>query len=181
MNTRDYQKEIEIRLGNIFGVEMVKSEWDSVVHDGHIANHKSIYAPRHDIAVGPFNSSMDIDIGGDKTWQMRKHPFTKELIDKQLSHRDVLEKVWNKHSRCFLAIEIDFSGSSKHLMGSIINSTVSGSIGIIITKEEKKKKTERICNYIMRLEGLGALEVNMLRNLIVFEDKEFLELLKKFE
>lgn len=181
MNANEYQNKIADILRNIFGNDLVKTEWDSVTCDGHTANHTKIYAPRHDIAIGPFNSYADLDIGIDRTWNMRKHPFTKELINKELKHREVLDKVWNKYSRCFLAIEIEFSGSSKHTMGSIINAVVSGSIGIIITTEERMKKVNRIYKYVLRLENLGNLEINVLRNLIIFNDKQFLELLNKFD
>ena len=180
LNANEYQNKIADILRNMFGNDLVKIEWDSVAYDGHTTNHTKIYAPRHDIAIGPFNSYADLDIGIDRTRNMRKHPFTKELINKELKHREVLDKVWNKYSRCFLAIEIEFSGSSKHIMGSIINAVVSGSIGIIIARENKLEKVNRIYKYILRLDNIGNLKINVLRNLIVFEENQFLELLNLF-
>lgn len=181
MVAKKYQQKITRALKNIFGEDLVKAEWDSVQYDGHTANHKIVYAPRLDIAVGPFNSYADLDIGIDNTRQMQSHPFTKKLIKEELQHREKLNKVWNSISRCFLAIEIEFNGSSKHILGDIINASVSGSIGMVIVNKNNVEKAKRLCGYIMRLENLGRLEINALRNLIIFEEKEFLNFLSEFK
>lgn len=178
VNSKEYQTKLAGILRDIFGKEVVKTEWDSVRYDGHTGNHSQIYAPRHDIAVGPFNSYMNLDIGDDKTKAMQSHPFTKKLVKCILSQRETIDKVWNSFSRCFLAIEIDFSGSEKHILGSIINATVSGSVGIVITNHENNEKAKRLANYIMRLEELGRIDLNVLRNLIIFEQDDFIYFLK---
>jgi len=181
MKSDQYQKQIVDRLRLIFNQESVRSEWDSVQYDGHTGNHKMIYAPRIDIAVGPFNSHTDIDLGADSTKVMHSHIFTKRLVESSLKYRGSLDKIWNGVSRCYLAIEIEFNGSSKHLFGSIINASVSGSIGIVIVNQDKLKKAERICNYIFRLEDLDRLELNGLKNLIIFERDDFLNFLSKIK
>jgi hypothetical protein len=180
MFTREYQNQLITNLRNIFGNELVQTEWDSVQYDIHIDNHQRVYAPRHDIAVGPFNSYRDLDIGVDRTKQMQFHSFTKRLCEGFLQHGENLTNLWNSISRCYLAIEIEFSGSSKHMLGSIVNASVSGSIGIVIVKKASINKAIRICNYLKRLEGLGKLKMNMLRNLFIFEDDDFLKLLLDF-
>ena len=177
-DSREYQSKVAIMLRGIFGKELVETEWDSVQYDGHAGNHSQVYAPRLDIAVGPFNSYTNLDIGDDQTKVMRSHPFTKKLIKTILSQRETIGKVWNSFSRCFLAIEIDFSGSEKHILGSIINATVSGSIGIVITNHENFKRANRLVSYIMRLEGLDRIDLNVLRNLIIFEQEDFISFLK---
>jgi hypothetical protein len=181
MLTREYQNELITNLRNIFGSELVKSEWDSVQYDLHSGNHKIVYAPRHDIAVGPFNSLWDFDVGTDATKPMRSHPFTKRLYKDYLRDRDTLKKCWNSLSRCYLAIEIEFSGSSKHLLGSILNAAVSGSIGIVIVNKGNIEKAVRMVNYLFRLEDFGKVKLNMLRNLIVFDSDDFLKLLLDFQ
>jgi len=181
MTANKYQNKVAKILYAIFGEKLVKTEWDSVKYDSHFANHKLVYAPRIDIAVGPFNSYKDLDIGIDKAELMQSHPFTKELINRVFKHRETMDKIWNSISRCYLAIEIEFSGSSKHILGSIINASVSGSIAIIITSNNHFKKVNRISKYLMRLEGLERLEINTLRNLIIFKENEFLEFLQIFK
>lgn len=178
VDSRKYQNKIAAILRGIFGKELVKTEWDSVQYDGHTSNHSRVYAPRHDIAVGPINSYMNLDIGDDKTKKMQSHPFTKKLIKSVLSQRETIDKIWNPFSRCFLAIEIDFSGSDKHILGSIINATVSGSIGIVVTNREKFERAKKLANYMLRLEGLERIDLNVLRNLIIFEQKDFIYFLQ---
>lgn len=181
MHTREYQNELMINFRIIFGNELVKKEWDSVKYDPHFDKHKTFYAPRHDIAIGPFNTYWDLDIGTDKTKSIQSHPFTKRLYKDFLRDRDTLKKVWNSISLCYLAVEIEFSGSSKQLFGSIVNAAASGSIGIVIVKKTNIAKAIRIVNYIMRLEEFGKLKMNMLRNLIVFEDDGFLKFLLEYK
>jgi hypothetical protein len=178
IDSRAYQTKLAGILRDIFGKEMVKTEWDSVRFDGHFGNHHQIYAPRHDIAVGPFNSYADLDIGNDQTKAMLKHPFTKKIIKTVLNQREKIDKIWNSFSRCFLAIEIEFSGSEKHMLGSIINASVSGSIGIVISNHANIEKVKRLSKYILRLEGLEQIELNSLRNLVIFEQEDFIYFLK---
>jgi len=181
MNAREYQNKVAAIFRNIFDDNLVKTEWDSVKFDGHFSNHKSIYAPRHDIAVGPFNRWLpDLDIGDDQTESMKSHPFTKKLIEDELGRRGDLKNVWNSFSRCYLAIEIEFSGTSKHILGSIVNASVSGSIGIVIANHDNIEKAVRTSNYIRRLEGMELLRSNDLQNLIIFEDEQFLKFLSNF-
>jgi hypothetical protein len=63
MNTREYQNQLFEALKVIFGEDQVKNEYDSAKHDPHFSKHKQVYWPRHDIAVGLFNSYWDGDIG----------------------------------------------------------------------------------------------------------------------
>jgi hypothetical protein len=181
MKATKYQGQLANALKSIYGEELVEVEWDSVQYDGHTSNHKSVYAPRIDIAVGPFNSYGHLDTGRDQTRSMQSHPFTKRLIDAYLEPRASLRKVWNSFARCQLAIEIAYSGSSKHILGDLVNACVSGSIGIVIGTEDNVEKIVRTCNYLRRLESLGRLNINALRNLIIFTDDEFLKLLSEFD
>ncbi len=181
MRTREYQNQLVTNLRSIFGDKLVEPEWDSVKYDLHSGNHKIVYAPRHDIAVGPFNSGLDLDIGTDKTKPMQSHAFTKRLYKDYLKNRDTLKKCWNSLSRCYLAIEIEFSGSSKQLLGGIINAAISGSIGIVIVKKTNIEKAERLTKYLFRLEEFEKVTLNVLRNLIIFEDDDFLKLLLDFQ
>lgn len=89
---------------------------------------------------------------------------------------------WNHDSRCYLAIEIELgnnkstSNSSKHILGSLINASVTGSIGIVIT-DCNKRKVERLYNYLLRLRYLGLLQLNTLGNLIIIDKDAFISIL----
>ena len=177
MKARDYQKRAISDLRRIFPNVKVDKEWDSVKYDPHISNHRDVYAPRIDIAVGPFNDFFELDVGTDITKQMQSHPFTKRLIQNKLERGLTLKRLWNSYSRCFMAIEIEFSGTSKHILGSMINASVTGSIGIIITNQSKYEVTNRLFNYFLRLESLERMSLNTLGNLFIFEEEEFLNFL----
>lgn len=181
MASLSYQDKLFASLRSIFGDDQVKKEWDSVKFDGHVDNHKIVYAPRHDIAVGPFNSYADLDLGRDNTRRMLSHPFTKRLIRDVLRNRGTLKETWNSFSRCYLAIEIEFTGTSKHILGSMINASVSGSIGIVIDNKFNSTKVDRIWRYLLRLEGLGRMRLYTIKNLIFFDKDEFLKLLSEFK
>lgn len=180
MLSKDYQNELKVILKQIFPDQQVRSEWDSVQYDPHSSNHDIVYAPRHDLAIGPFTDFFELDIGRDRTDIMKKHPFTKKLYKDYLQNRGTISKIWNSKPRCFLAIEIEFSGSLKHMLGSIINAYASGSLAIIITKQVHKNKISRLITYLLRLEDYGFMKKGICNNLIVFSDEEFKNYLIKY-
>lgn len=173
-NAAEYQEVVKNLLEDIFGKDLVKKEWDSAKHDSRTANHKLVYAPRTDIAVGPFNSFVDLDIGMDRTAVMKDHPLVKKLERER-------KLLWNNFARCFLAIEIVFSGSSKHMAGDILNASATGAIGFIVASDKEYKKVKRIHNYYYRLDGYGRLGGDGIRNLIVFDQRSFIEFLMELK
>jgi hypothetical protein len=177
MRSTEYHEKIYHIFQNIFGEKNVEKEWDSVKYDPHLSSHKTTYAPRHDIAVGPFNDYSDLDCGIDNTKCMQSHPLFKSLFRDKFVAGCELKDVWNSFSRCFIAVEIEFNGTSKHIMGSIINASVSGSIGIVIGNRKNIQKIWRIYHYIGRLEELERLQLRTLGNLVIFEENEFLDLI----
>jgi hypothetical protein len=180
MNSRDYQNKLLKDFQYIFSDQPVEKEWDSVKNDPHLSNHKEVYAPRLDIAIGPFNDYSDLDCGIDKTKPMQTHPFIKNLINDRLQAGCQLKDVWNSFSRCFIAIEIELNGSSKDILGSIINASVTGSIGVVVGNKKNIDKINRIDSYLFRLEELERLKINTLGNLFIFEEEHFLKLLSEF-
>lgn len=180
MNANEYQNQIVERLKQIFPAELVKKEWDSSVTFNDLSHNKMVYAPRIDIAIGPFNNRMNLDIGELPTDLMKKHLFTKMLFDKRYKDFGSFKEVWNSFSRCYLAIEVEFSGSSKHILGSIVNATTNGSLAFIVTNQKNHSKVERIYKYLWRQENNSLLDINVLKNTIIFEEKELLELLKEY-
>jgi hypothetical protein len=186
MNTREYQKTLFETFQVIFGEDQVKYEYDSAKSDVHFSKHKQVYWPRHDIAVGPFNSYPDWDIGNDNTKLMQKHPFTKRLIRDESWMNKHIQRCWNKFSVCYLAIEIELgrgknkSNSLKHILGSVINASISGSIGIIVVDSDTSKKVYRVYNYLRMLEDRERLKIVTLNNLIIIDESEFQTLLTDF-
>lgn len=187
MNTKEYQNQILDILRDIFGPENVEKEWDSLKYDSHSSNHKGIYGPRLDIAVGPFNGMVEMDTQLDNTEIMKNHPLTRRIVEEIAWDDADFDKCWNGFSRCYLAIEIELgrnnksSNSLKHILGSIINATVSGSIGIVITDSNTEEKVRRLYSYLGRLRYYGRLEVNTIDNLIIIDKDIFMDILSEIK
>jgi len=185
MNMKQYQAKLVNLLKEIFVDEYVEGEWDSLKYDSHGSNHKSIYGPRSDIAVSPFNGSFELDIGLDNTDVMKNHPLTKRIVEEIAWDEADFNKCWNNFSRCYLAIEIELSGSRKssnslkHILGSIINASVTGSIGIVVTDKNTKNKVDRLYYYLVRLKGLKRIQINTLDNLIRIDKDDFLKIISE--
>ena len=113
MNTKEYQALIFDSLKEIFEDEDVIREWDSLKYDSHISNHKEIYGPRLDIAVGPFNGMLELDTPLDNTASMKDHPLTRRIVEEIAWDDADFDKCWNDFSRCYLAIEIELGSNKK--------------------------------------------------------------------
>ena len=182
MTTKEYQTRVFKILQSIFGVDLVRQEWDSLQYDGHGSYNKQItYSPRLDLAVGPFNGLTDLDLGVDQTKSMKKHPLTKRLFKDAISRWSTLDEAWKPTSRCYLAIEIEHSGSSKHIMGDIINVCASGSLGILVVNNKNYEKANRIYKYLNRLIDFERFDMNGLKNLIIFKDSEFIKVIAEIK
>lgn len=169
----EYQNSVVSLLRETFPENQVKKEWDSIVYDNRRKNsHKTLYSPRIDVAVGPFNDYTDARNGNDETAVMKN-----SLLVRRLNERYDIQ--WNDLSKCFLAIEVIFSGSSKHVMGDFLNATSAGAIGIIVSRGKEHKKAMRIIKYLRSLEDSKRIEKRAMRNLMIFSDIEFLEFLEE--
>lgn len=180
MNANEYQDKVIDLLKKIFPANLVKKEWDAATTFGDSRVQRMVYAPRIDIAIGPFGNRFTLDIGDDQTASMQSHDFTKKLFERHYNDVDTMEEVWNKFARCYLAIEVEFSGSSKHILGDIINVATNGALAFLVVDEKNYDKAMRIMRYVLRQENVGVFEVNTLKNLIIFNDGEFLSFLNGF-
>lgn len=121
---------------------------------------RSRYAPRVDIAVGPFNTTPG-----------RDPEITSELLPKRVralfngDHE-------NRNPRCLLAIEVCFSGSSKHVLGDILNAGALGLYGLVVGREENMAKIRRNFEYLRALAELEKLPW-LFRNVAALSADEF--------
>lgn len=171
LTANEYQNLVVDLLKKIFPNNDVRKEWDSVSFDKKRSDHKDVYAPRIDVAVGPFNTRSNIKNNDDHT-EVMKNCLLVQRLNQQY------DLIWNDLSKCFLAIEIVFSGNSKHVMGDFLNATSIGAIGIIISRGARHKKATRIRKYLSQLEDNKRLDKRSLRNLMVFDDSSFIHFLE---
>lgn len=159
MSAAEYQRIAKLALERCFSD--VRLEWSAVAAASDaFAVDVARYAPRVDIAVGPFNTTP----GSDSSITAALLP---DLIQQRFDQRQP-----NRNPRCLLAIEVTFSGSSKHIMGDILNASALGLFGIVIGAESQIVKISRILRY---LETLAALEKlpRLFQNVIVLSTDEF--------
>jgi hypothetical protein len=151
----------------------VHKEWDVARGATDLLRHGVVYAPRLDIAVGPFNKGVD-----DRDTQ---HQLI-QAFEYNAAVRKIIEKVgtiqFNPNPRCVLAIEIEFSGSSKHILGDFTNASMMGLVGLVIVPPSNFEKALRIYKYVEFIKVVDKAPECLFRNLVLFKTDEFLQLLK---
>ena len=119
------------------------------------------YYPRTDIAVGPFSIASGHN----------------ELISKELINEKLLKRLRslsvNPNPRCLLAIEVVFSGSSKHILGDLLNASAIGLYGIVIGTPEIMPKILRNVEYLKKLAELDKLNPLPFTNVLVIDTASF--------
>ena len=126
-----------------------------------------LYSPRVDVAVGPF-SGPGQQLGPEYNRLMRKlGRWLPDCLDlfKENARRFKLkdpvpniadfERI-NYNSRCLIAIEIERSGTRKHMLGDLLNAGSLGRIGLIIGWDEDTCEAFiHIMNYFRFLTSKG--------------------------
>jgi hypothetical protein len=176
MPGRDIQRAIHRILVASFGPELVVSEWSVRKGADDTFGDTESYAPRLDIAVGPFNTThrnRDMDAAAI-------HHFRHPLVDRIQREvwRQNRERVYeNRNPRCLIAIEVEHETSSKHILGGITNASMLGLLGVVVGSETQIAKVRRIHSYARKLKDVGKAHDDMFGNVACFGDIEFLELL----
>lgn len=187
MTTKNYENRIKRllqdyfnRLGCKFSVETT-TQWPAFSRDKR-------YSPRVDVAVGPFATDRRLTHEYDQLCQMAKpildmifkkfeenirtfNPRTQYINDDSYVN-------FNRNARCFMAIEVERTGSRKHRLGDIVNASALGRIGVIVAWDKDVLRSFfRILEYFSFLQDVGKNTFNT-RNIVVLEKKQFLEILK---
>ncbi len=167
-------------LKRIFGHDNVIREW-SVAKNSQDAFTRDFYCPRVDYAVGPFNIDAMIDDNN------------RRINDTYQDHRELLRRLehasnrvneiemTNPNPRCFLAIELENMRDPKHELGSLINASAIGKIGIVITENDVAFNSfVRIKKYLDYL-----LDVKKTRfapkNILILRKQDFIDVLAREE
>jgi len=131
-----------------------------------------IYSPTCDVAVGPFSfregSLNEIYNKLTKLDQIRG--FIDDLQRRGLgSGYNTALLDLNKNPRCFIAVEVENTTARdvKHLLGSIINCSFLGKIGIVIVFDEYLKYAQRLLEYLAFVKRVKKTEKSLFRNVFV--------------
>jgi hypothetical protein len=159
MPGRDYQEAVAPLLRRHF--DDVRIEWSiSQGATDALSRDTAVYAPRVDVAVGPFSTTP----GGSDA-------ISAALMPSKL--RAVVEgRPTNPNPRCLIAIEVCYSGSSKHIMGDMLNAGALGLYGFVVGGDPKHMlKIQRIGRYLEVLADLGKVPW-LFRNVVTLSTGE---------
>jgi len=179
----EYQELVCNSLQRIFGETNVKKEWN-VAKDSRDDFTRELYCPRLDIAIGPFN--IDRDVERNKMAIKRVARRHRDFVDRMLrysqqqgSNVDGFLENANANPRCFLAIEVENSGSSKHMLGNIANTSIIGSIGVVIPFNYKKASLcKRIKKYVTFATQVRKIK-DVFKNVLIIDKENFLRALNE--
>lgn len=180
----NYQNQVAERLRQHYPKNVpVETEWRSKFEP-------RIYSPRVDVAVGPFATTTGERLIEKYNEMMTESSvFLQRLIDFHL--RNTQEEIppeaifelliiTNRNARCFLAIEVENSGSRKHLMGDAINAAALGRIGIAIGwTPEKFQAFLNLKRYFEYMRSVGKNTFN-LGNLLILNRDQLIEAIATF-
>ena len=174
-----YQRQVCQELIRVFDSSSVKSEWNIRLGAQDVFQARDSYAPRVDLAVGSFNEQQ-----GRNTQNILLADDSSPFIQRLLEDFSPSSLVANPNPRCLLAIEIEFSGSMKHIIGDITNASMLGYIGIVIGSNSGKipsqPRIQRVRSYINKLVDVEKTYNGLFGNVLYYEAEDFLGLLKEF-
>src|SRR5271165_1297165 len=102
MTCSETQHAIYGLLQQIFGPDLVKTEWSVRTGAVDLLVDRAIYAPRLDIAVGPFNPTRaDADTDVERIYAAADNPLVRRII--ALIQESGGEFQPNRNPRCLLA------------------------------------------------------------------------------
>ena len=142
----------------------------------------TVYSPRCDVAVGPFSYR---DRNYNSTYiRLANVPqiasFISDLRTRALAfpHYDPLS--YNNNPRCFISIEVEDRTAKdvKHLLGSMMNSSLMGKFGIIVVSDRHLQYATRLLQYLDFVERVGKIQAELIRNVIVMPKSSFNALLQ---
>ncbi|EIJ65600.1 hypothetical protein BD31_I1572 [Candidatus Nitrosopumilus salaria BD31] len=169
-SSTSFQNEITEKLSRYF--QQVRKEW-RITQDATDAfsTDVDVYAPRIDVAVGPFNVSEGNE--RENITNVFENSAPQNL--KKMIESSSLQK--NNNPRCMLAIEVVYSGSTKHILGDITNASMIGLYGFVVAHNDRIDEVNRIFEYTKTIKAVHKAPSDLFSNVKIMSTNEFLELL----
>ncbi len=170
--TELFQNKILTMLGDHF--DEVTDEWPvSLEATDDLSPDSDRYTPRIDVAVGPFN------VGIENIKNKIESTFLRDTPEKLKNFIESNTSGKNQNPRCTLAIEIEFSGSEKVLLGDITNASMMGLYGFVIANDSTMESLRRVFRYTKVVKDLEKAPQDLFSNICIISDSEFVELLQE--
>lgn len=183
MQTKEFTNLLLTKLLQFFPSDSISKEWKISKHSRDDFNSREYYAPRVDIAIGPFNIDRKLKRNNAEFNSLvSKYELLLQKLHKISHLGENLEYIsfdsfllaLNRNPRCFIAIEIENTKDAKRSLGDILNASAMGKIGIVTPLgEDKYKMFVKIKKYFHFLKEAGKLEGNF-RNVLVIEGHKLL-------
>lgn len=166
----------------------IKKEWSVTKDSRDVYQGEDIYAPRIDIAIGPFNIGSNWDVGEKNR---KYHQYENVIFEKIIQKGELLgnEVICpNQNPRCTVAIEIANYSEEKRMIGDIFNASVIGKIGIFVydnfvyDQDQKfEKASHRLLNYLKFLKDQrkGGVDDKILKNVIFIKSGDIVSVLER--
>jgi hypothetical protein len=177
MGAKEIQAVLAEILATMMSADHVKSEWSVRADATDDVYDKASYAPRLDLAVGPFNVSSEREANVELIRRHQRHPLVAALRG-EVIRQNQGSFYFNRNPRCLLAIELEYSTSSKHILGGITNASLLGYIGVIVGNAKYIAKIRRIYEYACRVREVEKAHSDMFANVACFQEEEFFALLE---
>jgi len=141
----EYLQLIQPHLVRLFGEQNVIPEWD-VAKNSEDDYSRELYCPKIDVAVGPFNIDGNVNQNNQSIDQaiQNSYDLMSELVERSETPVGDIQRflaLRNRNPRCFMAIELEASGTTKHRLGDIANTSILGAIGIVVPLTETNRKS----------------------------------------
>ena len=128
-------EQIEASLKSRFGEGNIISQWHIETNSSDSFDPIEMYHPRPDFIVKPVNVDTNITQNNE---QIDNVYIEHTTILNYLKMDQNINFEFNTNPRCFIAIECeDQNISPKYLIGSIINASALGKVGIVVAMNEE--------------------------------------------
>lgn len=193
-----YTNELAAHLRDIYGDNsLVKIEWRAML--GEEVRHRRrdhtrrsrMYCPVIDVAVGPF-ATHGIHVGDYDRMTRDYEGFLSRILSAHARNLDDFGSDYqaqtfydlcggNRNARCFLAIEIEKGNPNlKYLMGSMINASALGRIGILVAwNKSRLRSLLRVRENFLYLSELGKNTFDT-TNLLFLDKDQLTDALGRF-
>lgn len=177
-----YQKALRRLFNCIFDPPLPQeADWDPFLETYEISS------PQFDYAVGPFTDDR-VEFDDEYEDLMDEHSRLFRLLTDTHNHniqdlhlvRPLKFKemrIHNHNPRALIVIDLVRKKSSKHILGSIINASFIGKVGILVAWDEDRLFTmKQQLDYIQHLYDMKIFGYKP-RNLLIFDHNQLLEIL----
>lgn len=181
MKGEELREQLFQEFQKIFGQDNVKTKWRATTESSDDFDSSYMYTPETDIAIGPYNINRYIETNNrDIKSAFESYKDFLHEINQKIAIKKFHENYLNNNPRCFIAIEVGGSGSSrKHLLGDMFNASILGKIGIVVgVNEENARAYKRIFEYVNFAYEVKKTEQNF-KNIAILNGVDFLEFLRK--